>query len=182
MSQRFRPGQRGAFARREERRFAPDRHVVQAQFAFAVDLRHLDVHVDTERTAVELRRTNLDELLDGRLDRGLLEQDPELDELLGQLGGLLEVVRTLGHDFSPVSTPEAMVGAAPPPRQTDSARTVFPARHQSGCPLQRTRVPGNPQKIRDNTKTTSTGAGCVFRTAEYIVRLLDAGRIAMQIR
>src|SRR5262249_607456 len=47
----FGPGQRGALARGEQGRFAPDGEVVQAQRAFAVDDGLLDVHAKGNKLA-----------------------------------------------------------------------------------------------------------------------------------
>ncbi|MNN03122.1 hypothetical protein D3C81_1158000 [compost metagenome] len=69
--------------------------MMQAQFALAVDLGLLDMHIDTERAAVQLRCTDLHQLTEGLLERRLLEQRAKLDELLGELRRLLEVVQTL---------------------------------------------------------------------------------------
>jgi len=56
---RFGPCQRGAFTIGIKRRFPPRIQQIQPLFSFAVLARVLGVHVDAERTAVDLRRPRL---------------------------------------------------------------------------------------------------------------------------
>src|SRR3546814_6430612 len=93
----FGQGQRGAFARGEQRRFAPDGDMVQPQFGFAVDLGLLDVHVQAEGAAVHLGRADLQQAVDLVVDRAAVQGGAELHEFLEELGGLLDIVQALAH-------------------------------------------------------------------------------------
>ena len=71
--------------------------MVQAERSFTMDRGFLDVHVQAERAAVDLRCPDIYQVMNRLLDRGVPEGHAELDKFLEQLGGLLLVVDALGH-------------------------------------------------------------------------------------
>ena len=95
--QRLGPFQRGALARAEQGGLTPDGDVVQAQFALAADLGLLDVHVQAEAATVDLRGADRHEIVEFADDGLLLQRGAEVEVMLGQFGGNLEVIQTLGH-------------------------------------------------------------------------------------
>ncbi|MCY1313531.1 hypothetical protein D9M70_640610 [compost metagenome] len=97
IGQHLGPRQRGPLAWLEQRRFAPDRDMVKAELSLAMDARLLDVHVQAEGTAIELRSANLDQVTDGWLDRIVLQQGAEFQVLLEEFGGLLHGIHALSH-------------------------------------------------------------------------------------
>ncbi|MNL39821.1 hypothetical protein D3C87_1621290 [compost metagenome] len=97
---RLGPRQAGALTRGKLGGFAPDRNVMQAQLLFALDLGLLDVHVQAEAAAIDLRRADLDQIQDRLLDRPGLQEHAEFDEFLEQLGRLGESIETLTHGDS----------------------------------------------------------------------------------
>jgi len=93
LRQRFRQSQRGTFLKREQGRFAPDRHVMQAQLALSVQLGLLDVHVEAEGAAIELRRPDVDQVGQRPVDTAASrDRHAELLELLDQIGRVRRVV------------------------------------------------------------------------------------------
>ncbi|MNT92560.1 hypothetical protein D3C72_2338700 [compost metagenome] len=60
--------------------------MVEAQFALAVDLRLLHMHVDAERAAVDLRSPQVDEIADCLLDDAVLQAEAEVGDFLEELG------------------------------------------------------------------------------------------------
>src|SRR5205085_7430237 len=84
------------------RRLAPDGHVVDAQLAFAVDLRLLHVHVGAESTAVDQRGADVDQVEQALLQPALLDRLAQLEEFAGQLRRLLRGTQSLAHGMSSV--------------------------------------------------------------------------------
>src|SRR6185312_2603968 len=112
------PFERRLLLVREQRRLAPDRDVMDAQVALAVDLRLLHVHVEAEGAAVELRGADVDEVEQRRAEGARLGGLGELEKLLEQLGALLGVVGAGAHG----SSLSLSCGAAPA-RRLSSCRT-----------------------------------------------------------
>src|SRR5262249_53158760 len=67
----FGPGTGGAFARIEEVRVPPVGDVIEPQLALAVDLGFLDMHVEAEGAAIDLRCPDVHEIADLLLDDAL---------------------------------------------------------------------------------------------------------------
>ncbi|MCY1442231.1 hypothetical protein D9M71_585910 [compost metagenome] len=70
------------------------------------------------------------QMADGRFDGALCFSHAEFHELLGQLGGLLLVVETLGHDLGPVEGARGRCSAVP-----RYARPLAPGRHLRVTPV-----------------------------------------------
>src|SRR5690606_9558111 len=101
LREHFGPCQRCTLTRVEQRRLAPCGEMEDAQRTFAVDRGLLDMHVQAEGAAVDLRCADLYQVLDRLLDGCLLELRVELDELLGQCRGLLHEIGALAHVDAP---------------------------------------------------------------------------------
>ena len=93
----FRPGKSGTLTRNEQGRFPPDGDMVEPQLALAVDLCFLDMHVETEGAAIDLRSPDMDEIADLFLDGAVRLGHAEVGKLLEQLGRLLGGVQALCH-------------------------------------------------------------------------------------
>ncbi|PTR14486.1 hypothetical protein C8R31_106159 [Nitrosospira sp. Nsp2] len=71
LGQDFSPCQRGALARNEQCGLAPDRDMVQTERSFTMGRGFLDVHVQAERAAVDLRCPDIHQIMNRLLDRGV---------------------------------------------------------------------------------------------------------------
>jgi hypothetical protein len=69
--------------------------MIEAQFAFAVDLGFLDMHVEAEGATVDLGSPDVHEIADFLLDGAVLQAHAEIRDLLEEFGGMLCVVEAL---------------------------------------------------------------------------------------
>jgi hypothetical protein len=85
LGQRFGEGQRGFFAGAEQRGLAPGRQMIQAQLALAGDFGLFEC-ISRERTAVQLRHANVDQVLQRRVDGGFATSMLRADSALARAG------------------------------------------------------------------------------------------------
>src|SRR5690606_15823666 len=128
-----RPGERGAFARRKVRRFAPNRDAVQPLLRLARGARVLRVHVHAVRAVVQVRRPQLHQVQQRVLEPRRADRGLHVPVRLEQVGRDAMIVESARHGHSPSlgrrsSAPfVTALSPCPAPRITPSLRTTPPA-------------------------------------------------------
>src|SRR5579883_2443514 len=95
--QRLGPQQGGALAFREKRRFAPRRHRVESLLFFARFPRIFSMHIQAKRTAVKLRRPDVDQMNERLLDAALPKIAAEHLHALHRVGCQAVIFDGLAH-------------------------------------------------------------------------------------